>query len=154
MSIEIDSIDIKILHAFLKDARAKVKNIADDCNLSPTAISKRIKRLKKEGVITGSALLIDLSKIGGLHPCSIEIENIKEKQAQKVTELLQERAIILVKSETTGKSDLGFFFIAKGVLDLDNLRSVLRKYSESGKINVACWTNPYYMHEKILENVL
>ncbi len=150
MSIDIDSIDAKILYAFLKDARAKVKNIAKDCSISPTAISKRVERLKKLGVITGAVLLIDVSKIGDLYPGSIEIENIKEEQSKKVEALLKERAIILVKSFSTGKSDAVFFFITKGTVDFDKLRSILRKYVESGKISIALWSTPCCIHENIV----
>jgi Lrp/AsnC family transcriptional regulator, leucine-responsive regulatory protein len=149
MSTDIDPIDVKILYAFIKDARAKVKDVAKECNKSPTAITKRINRLKKTGVITGSALLIDMNKVGYLYPGSIEIENIKEDQAEKVAEILMERSIVLVKSKSVGKSDLTIFFVTKSIIDFENLRGVLRKYSQTGKINIAIWTTPCCMHENI-----
>ncbi|MGD6933098.1 MAG: Lrp/AsnC family transcriptional regulator [Candidatus Bathyarchaeia archaeon] len=150
MSIDIDSIDVKILYALIKNARTKVKNIAKECNISPTAITKRIERLKKAGVITGAVLLIDMSKVGALYPGSIEIENIKEEQSQKVEELLIERTNILVKSFSTGKSDLGFFFVTKNKIDIESLRAVLKKYSESGKIRIAFWNTPCCLNENII----
>jgi DNA-binding Lrp family transcriptional regulator len=149
MSIDIDSIDVKILYAFIKDARAKVKDVAKECNKSPTAITKRINRLRKAGVITGAALLIDFSKVGYLYPGSIEIENIREDHAEKVAEVLMERSIVLVKSKSVGKSDMTIFFVTKSMIDIENLRGVLRKYSETGKISIAIWNTPCCLQENI-----
>jgi len=149
MSIDIDSIDINILYAFIKDARTKIKDIAKACNVSPTAITKRIYRLKKLGVITGAVLLVDLKKVGDLYPGSIEIESIKEEQSEKVAEILMERSIILVKNFSTGKSDLVFFFVTKGMIDIENLKSVIRKYAEPGKISIALWNTPYCIYDNI-----
>lgn len=149
MSIDIDPIDVKILQALIRDARTKVKDIAKECNKSPTAITKRIDRLKKLGVITGAALIVDMKKVGVLYPGSIEIENIKEDQAEKVAEILMERSVILVKSISIGKSDLTIFFVTKNIIDIECLRGVLRKYSETGRISVALWNTPCLIHENL-----
>ena len=106
MAIDIDPVDVKILQALIFDSRSKVKDIAKQCNMSTTAISKRIDRLRKLGVITGAILIVNMSEIGGLFPCSIEIENIKKEQTEQVIELLKQRSAILVESFSTGKSDL------------------------------------------------
>ncbi len=58
--ILIDEIDVKILRALIRDARTSLKEIAKDCEVSAVAISKRIKRLKNEGIITGTASFINL----------------------------------------------------------------------------------------------
>ncbi len=149
MAIDIDSVDVKILKALIADSRTKVKDIAKECNMSTTAISKRIDRMKKIGVIKGAVLFVNMSEIGGLYPCSIEIENIKKEHSEQVIELLKERAILLIESTSTGKSDLILFFVTKNLNDLDNLRSVLRKYTESGKVNVSFWKTPYFLYENI-----
>jgi len=99
MSIDIDSIDINILYAFIKDARTKIKDIAKACNVSPTAISKRIYRLKKLGVITGAVLLVDLKKVGDLYPGSIEIESIKEEVRSLTSELRVSHSTIEIISD-------------------------------------------------------
>jgi Lrp/AsnC family transcriptional regulator, leucine-responsive regulatory protein len=149
MAIDIDQFDVKILQALIIDSRTKVKDIAKNCNMSTTAIGKRIDRMKKLGVIKGAVLFVNMSEIGGLYPCSIEIENIKKEHSEQVIELLKERAILLIESTSTGKSDLILFFVTKNLNDLDNLRTVLRKYTESGKVNVSFWKTPHFLYENI-----
>jgi DNA-binding Lrp family transcriptional regulator len=55
--VKPDEIDGKILRALIRDAHTKLKEIADDCGLSSSAIVKRIKRLKGIGVIVGTTVL-------------------------------------------------------------------------------------------------
>jgi Lrp/AsnC family transcriptional regulator, leucine-responsive regulatory protein len=149
MAINIDPVDVKILQALIIDSRTKVKDIAKECNMSTTAISKRIDRMKKIGVIKGAVLFVNMSEIGCLYPCSIEIENIKKEHSEQVIELLKERAILLIESTSTGKSDLILFFVTKNLNEIDNLRNVLRKYTESGKINISYWKTPHFLYENI-----
>jgi Lrp/AsnC family transcriptional regulator, leucine-responsive regulatory protein len=149
MAIDIDRIDVKILQALIDDARTKIKDIAKLCKLSPTAVTKRINRLKRLGVIKGAVLFVDMSEIGGLYPCSIEIENIKKEQMEKVRGLLKERTALLIESTSTGKSDYILFFVTRNINDIDNLRSVLRKYCEPGKISISYWKTPCFLYENL-----
>ncbi len=149
MAIDIDPVDVKILQALIFDSRSKVKDIAKECNLSTTAISKRIDRLKKLGVITGAVLIVNMNEIGCLFPCSIEIENIKKEQTEQIIKLLKQRSVVLVESFSTGKSDLVMFLVTKSMSDTDNLKSVIRKYSEPGKISVSFWNTPYLLYENL-----
>ncbi len=149
MAIGIDPVDVKILQALIFDSRSKVKEIAKECNMSTTAISKRIDRLRKIGVITGAALIVNMNEIGGLFPCSIEIENIKKEQTEQVIELLKQNSVVLVESFSTGKSDLVIFYVTKSMNDTDNLKRVIRKYSEPGKISVSFWKTPSLLYENL-----
>jgi DNA-binding Lrp family transcriptional regulator len=149
MAIDIDQVDVKILHALIVDSRIKVKDIAINCNMSTTAVSKRIERLKRLGVIKGAVLFVNMNEIGGLYPCSIEIENIKKEQSEQVIQLLKERAILLIESFSTGKSDLTIFFVTKNMNDVENIRNVLRKYVELGKINISFWKTPQFLYDNI-----
>jgi Lrp/AsnC family transcriptional regulator for asnA, asnC and gidA len=78
---EIDEIDVKILHALIRDARARLKDIAKDCGVSSVAILNRIKRLKASGVITGATMFPNLAKFGGviMATLGINLETGKEE---------------------------------------------------------------------------
>ena len=47
----MDKTDLKILNALQTDARISLKSLADQCFISSPAISARITRLKKNGII-------------------------------------------------------------------------------------------------------
>lgn len=60
----MDKIDAAILNFLQKDARMSVKDIAQAVYLSSPAVSTRIEKLEKEGIIKGYSAKIDLSKVG------------------------------------------------------------------------------------------
>lgn len=62
--IKLDEIDVKLLKALQKDAKANTKELCALLNLSKTPVYERIHRLEKEGVITGYAATIDNRKVG------------------------------------------------------------------------------------------
>ena len=106
----IDSIDAKLITLLLKDARTKTKDLAKACGLSSTAVGNRIKKLKENGTITGSALVVKMSEIGYMHPASISIETVTEEDARKVLSLIEHSSGIFYSGLSLGKCELQIFF--------------------------------------------
>lgn len=50
---ELDRIDLKILDILQRDGRISITELAEQISLSATPCSERVKRLEREGVITG-----------------------------------------------------------------------------------------------------
>ncbi len=63
-SLQIDSLDRKILKMITKNARIPYLEVARECHVSGAAIHQRIQKLTKLGVITGSKFTIEPRKIG------------------------------------------------------------------------------------------
>jgi len=61
---ELDRIDREILRKLQADATASLAEIADAVGLTPTPCWKRIRRLERNGVITGRVALLDPAKVG------------------------------------------------------------------------------------------
>lgn len=60
----IDEIDVKLLKALQKNAKASTKELCDLLHLTKTPVYERIHRLEKEGIIKGYSAVIDNSKVG------------------------------------------------------------------------------------------
>lgn len=60
----MDSSDLKILRMLLTDARMPLSQIARELGISQPAAQKRIEKLKANGIITGSSITLNNSKIG------------------------------------------------------------------------------------------
>jgi DNA-binding Lrp family transcriptional regulator len=60
----IDELDAKILVFLLRDGRRKFSDIANETNVSLDVIFQRYKKMEKEGIITGSTVLIDYRALG------------------------------------------------------------------------------------------
>jgi len=63
-SLQIDSLDRKIISLITKNARIAYLEVARECNVSGAAIHQRIQKLTKMGVITGSKFTIEPKKVG------------------------------------------------------------------------------------------
>jgi Lrp/AsnC family transcriptional regulator for asnA, asnC and gidA len=64
MDYQIDNIDRAIIGHLLKDARMPYTEIAQKLIVSPGTIHVRMKKLEQMGVVTGSELVVDPSKLG------------------------------------------------------------------------------------------
>ena len=62
-TIALDSKDLAILNLLQKNARATVKEIAEQVHLSTTPVHERIKRMEANGVIKQYATLVDHTKV-------------------------------------------------------------------------------------------
>ena len=63
-SLQIDSLDKKIIQLITKNARIPYLEVARECNVSGAAIHQRIQKLTNLGVITGSKFTIEPKMIG------------------------------------------------------------------------------------------
>ncbi|CAN7342930.1 Lrp/AsnC ligand binding domain-containing protein [Phenylobacterium sp. LjRoot225] len=62
--LRLDATDRRLLRVLQADGRISNQELAQRCNLSPSACSERVRRLREQGYITGFAALVDPAKIG------------------------------------------------------------------------------------------
>ena len=60
----MDNIDIKLLHILAESADATTSSLVPKLNLSVPAINKRIAKLKTDGIIEQTTVLINPQKVG------------------------------------------------------------------------------------------
>ena len=60
----LDEYDVKIIRCLAADGRMSINELSSEVHLSPTPISRRLKRLEDEGFITGYSALIDEKQLG------------------------------------------------------------------------------------------
>ncbi|MCG8692638.1 MAG: Lrp/AsnC family transcriptional regulator [Minwuiales bacterium] len=62
--VSIDDVDRKLLRLLAEDATRSYTELGKAVHLSPPAVHERVKRLKRDGVITGTVATLDGPKIG------------------------------------------------------------------------------------------
>ena len=60
----LDTHDHSMIHLLATDGRMPVNELAEKVNLSPTPVSRRLKRLEQDGIITGYSALINEREMG------------------------------------------------------------------------------------------
>ena len=58
-NLRLDDTDRRLLRTLQADGRISNAELAERCNLSPSACSDRVRRLRESGYITGFAALVD-----------------------------------------------------------------------------------------------
>jgi DNA-binding Lrp family transcriptional regulator len=139
--VKIDNIDVKILQALIKDARSELKDIAKDCGVSCVAISNRIKRLKKTGVITGAVMFPNLSKLGGAIIATIGI-NVESGEEEEIQEIIQEQLYLIEPSVSIGCYDLFALVTARNINELQKTVQMIKKHDVVKRITVNIWVPP------------
>ena len=64
MAVELDELDLRIVHLLLKDARTPAAQIAEQIGLSRPAVADRLDKLERQGVIRGTTAVVDPTAIG------------------------------------------------------------------------------------------
>ena len=146
--IEIDEIDNKILRILIRDARARLKDIAKDCGISSVSVLKRIKRLKTLGVITGATLFPRLDLLGLNIVATIGIEATANQD--QIIKFIDEHTNLIEPSTSIGEYDLTTIVYAENIYTLEKVVSKIRKLVGVRKVTVNVWAGqPHMLFENI-----
>ena len=58
-NVQLDDTDRRLLRVLQRDGRISNLDLAQQCHLSPSACSDRVRRLRERGVITGFSAILD-----------------------------------------------------------------------------------------------
>jgi Lrp/AsnC family transcriptional regulator, leucine-responsive regulatory protein len=75
---ELDNLDRRILRKYQKNTRIAAGKIAADVGLSTAAVQRRLRRLRKIGVITAEIAVLAPEAIGLAVTCLVGVELIRE----------------------------------------------------------------------------
>ena len=146
--MDFDEIDEIILEMLKKDARVSFREIARKIHVSPDTISNRYERLKKQGIIISSTVIINPKKIGYSFIARFGID-VKPAYSSQVLEEIIKIPSVIVASKLVGKYDLISIIVVKNFQHLCELREFILEMPYVEKVETSEWINtmklcPYY----------
>ena len=121
-TLQIDATDQKILSFLVKNARMPFLEIARECGISGAAIHQRVKKMEKNGIITGSRLLVKPQAIG-LNVCAfVDVKLSQSNTYPQVVEALKKIPEIVECHFVTGNHAL---LLKLYCFDNDHLMDIL-----------------------------
>ncbi|MCY6484333.1 Lrp/AsnC ligand binding domain-containing protein [Clostridium aestuarii] len=117
----LDDLDLQILEILIKDSRTPYLEIARKCHVSGGTIHVRMKKMEDLGIIQGTKLILDNSKLGYDVCCFVGIYLNKASSYNKVLEELETIKEIVELHYTTGQYSVFAKVICKSISDLQNL---------------------------------
>jgi DNA-binding Lrp family transcriptional regulator len=120
---QIDETDRKILKALLKDARCSFSEVAEDCKISTVAVAQRYKKLKQNGTIIGTTLIMS-SKNQRSSSIDIRAESPYEDAIVEATKRLPN---VINCFKVIGKYDIHASVRVTSLEQIDQIKNIIRK---------------------------
>ncbi len=136
MNYHLDDIDKKILDFLVENTRMPFTEIAKQMDVSAGTIHVRVKKMEDAGIILGSSLNIDYSKLKYEFTAYIGILLTKSNKTQEVLKKLVEIPNVIEASVTSGKYNIFCKIRAKNtenakkiIYQIDDIPDVMRTES-------------------------
>ena len=97
----MDAIDKKILELLQDNGRMTVKEITQTISLTAPAVSERIKRLEKDGVIEGYTAIVNPRKMGRAVHAIINV-SVQPGDTEKLLNLVNNEPMVIECHHVTG----------------------------------------------------
>ncbi len=134
----MDEIDIAIIDILKNDARKSFREIARALKVSPDTISKRYERLIQQGIIIGSTVVIDPSKIGYSFITRFGV-NVKPAYATQVLEKLIKIPSVIMASKLVGNHDIIAISVIKNFPHLCQMRDTILEMPYVDRVELGMW---------------
>jgi|TARA_B100001142_G_scaffold244437_1_gene243737 DNA-binding Lrp family transcriptional regulator len=118
--MDMDETDRMIIEVLCDDARTSLRKISEKIGVSLGAVSNRVKKLEKNGVIKGYTVLLDADKIGWELTVVIGIRIQKGRLIEIQEKIAKDRRVYAVY-DVTGNYDSMIVAKASNRKDLDDL---------------------------------
>ena len=123
----LDAFDRKLLALVQRDASRTADALAEDVGLSASAVLRRLKRLRDEGVIVATVAVVDPLKTGrpNFFLAALEIERERPEHIARLRQWLAGEEGIQQVYYVTGTADFMLVVVAPDVGAYDSLMSRL-----------------------------
>ena len=121
----MDSFDKKILAIVQQNNQLSTERIAEQVNLSPSAVQRRLKRLRKDGIIEADVAIISPQASGRLLTIIVEVTLEQERLISSVLDEFKKLVLntpeVMQCYHVTGNADFILIIAAKDMQDYEAL---------------------------------
>jgi DNA-binding Lrp family transcriptional regulator len=123
MRAKLDSIDIRLLNAIQADNQLSAEKLTEIVPLSPSAIMRRLRRLRAEGVIAYEAAVLARDVLRGRLSAfiNVQLERTQTVAKRKLLASLLKCPEIQLCAEVTGSMDILLLVTVRSMDDLNRL---------------------------------
>jgi Lrp/AsnC family leucine-responsive transcriptional regulator len=127
----VDAIDRKILGLYQRDTRRIANSIGDEVGLSAAAVQRRLKRLRKTGVIQAELALLDNRAIGMPITCIVALKMASApSRLDRFRRQLQEHSQVQQCYQVTGSQD---FVVIISAASMEHYGEFARQWFEGNE---------------------
>lgn len=127
MSSALDPIDQAIVDVLCTDGRATYQELGKQVGLSATATADRVRRLQREGVITGYRAVLDAGALGRTVEAAIDVRLVNGADREVFAAALRANPAVVEAVHVTGHYDYLLRVFCTGTAELDTILTVLKE---------------------------
>ena len=115
--MDLDRFDRQLLNLLQEDAAQTAERLAEQVGLSPSAIQRRIRRLREQGVIERDVAVVDPSKLDRptLFIASLQVESERPELLTRFKEWLVRQSHVQQAFDVTGEADFVLVITAPSI---------------------------------------
>jgi DNA-binding Lrp family transcriptional regulator len=140
MSAKLDDIDIAIIRALQKDARANFATIAKNCDVSIDTISKRYKKIESSGIARGTTVLLNPKSFGYDCLASFGIRT-DFSHIQEILDFLKKMPDIIFSTQTMGRHSIFAVAIVRNVAALNQVKEIIKGHPMVRELTTSIWVS-------------
>ncbi|MHA1821029.1 MAG: Lrp/AsnC family transcriptional regulator [Promethearchaeota archaeon] len=146
--VKLEELDKEIIMELEKNARVSYRTIAKNLNISVGTVHNHIKKLKKEGILRGFLVDLDIEKFGYSIKFLILII-IDGKHTQEILKKISEYPEVLNVYHITGENSAAILCSFKNMKDVQQFIQMLNEEKHILKTTSSMILNTYkeYKHE-------
>ena len=138
--IEIDEIDVNIIRALQKDARANFADIARNCDVSTDTISKRFRRMKKASIIRGTTILLNPKSFGYDCVASFGIR-VDYPHVEDVVGFIEKIPEVVFCNPSLGRHNIFAIAVLKNVGRLSQVKESIQGHPMVREVAASIWVD-------------
>jgi Lrp/AsnC family transcriptional regulator for asnA, asnC and gidA len=142
---EIDEIDVLILKTLTMNPRISFAEIAKDCKISTNSIRMRFNALKKNGVITGSTVILNPKSLGYEGIAFLAI-NSDINEEQNVLDFLDEIPHLVQNHSHIGKHNIVSTLVIKNIDEMVQTIDLVKSNPHVWRVDTAICTSGSSMY--------
>lgn len=133
--MELDRFDRRLLNLVQEDAGQTAERLAEQVGLSASAVQRRLRRLRDEGVIMRDAAIVDPKKVGSstFFVVSLQVERERPELLARLREWIAKQGNIQQAFYVTGDTDFVLVVTAPDTESYDAFMSCLVEENENVK---------------------
>jgi len=127
--MDLDRFDRQLLNLVQQDSAQTAERLAEQIGLSPSAIQRRLKRMREQGVIQRDIAVVEPRAVGRptFFVVSLEVERERPELLAQLRDWIARRAEIQQAFYVTGETDYVLVITASDTEAFDELMSRLVK---------------------------
>lgn len=121
--MEFDELDCKILSVLSREGRVRWSALAEQLGVSAPAIADRVRRLEKEGVVTGYAAQLNAEKLGLSLSAFVLVTLEHPQYRQRLIDYVQACENVQSCHHVVGEGDYLLKICCRSTADLERILS-------------------------------